>query len=386
MKKILIIALIISQLFISCANNSETILKILKIGSLENYTVLNAVWLDRNSIIIMAGKYYIPFDKIGIPHSENINWSTTMFEFYRYTLNDDKIEKIFEYPMVGEPFFIYLKILNDGTLAFKTMQKIVRYSIDQKKIIFEYNYPFKDFELSLIDISPDGEKIAYFNNKDGARAIIEFPGARKKAEKILVKGVEFLNYPIWSADSRFILAYSPTIGDVVNATTIIDTQNKMFKVNKFNNKYSDSARVHWGNDTGTYIKYDVLGSGLITLEKYNVSSGNSERITGLPKPIENVRVSSHQIDSNKSVVVLSSIDSSNIGKPDGKGITSFIAYNYKTGKQCVSEKFIGYSPWLLPVISPTENTALVFFSKITKSQDEFPPWSIAVFDFSRIYK
>jgi hypothetical protein len=402
-----ILALIIIQIFYSCLAPKQTdslnksalqrkkanpvcgsgnILRKLKIGPLENYADLNAAWLDSNTIIIMADKYKIPIDEKGLPRPDTFDWTKAVYEFYKYTLDDDKLEKILEYPMGMDPGFLYLKILDDGTLAFKTGEKLVRYSIKKRKILLEYTYQHKYLDLALIDISPDGKKIAYFWFDKGAIAVIDYVDTSVgaiKTDKVPVSGIELLNYPMWSADSRYIMGYSPTSGDEVNSVTVIDTQNMVYKINRFKNHYSDNARVYRGSDPGTYIKYDIPGSGLITLEKYDVATGNAEKIH-VASSIAKTSTASRNIDTGKSVMVISSIDFSKIDKPDGKVITSFIAYNYLTKRQCESEKLLGYSPGAVPLISQFEDAALVLICKIPKNPDEYPPWSIAVFDFSFI--
>lgn len=403
MKKIVFVIIFFAQL-IACSNNSsegkqgkhynlpvnkvQNGIRLLNIDPIQYSADLNAVWFDNKTIIIMVDSYHLDIDENGLPRPEKIDWNRAMFEFYRYSLNDDRIEKIFEYPMGDEPYFLYLKMLNNGDLAFKTRKKFVCYSFNKKNVTYEYSYPFENMELSMIDISPDGKKIAYFLNDNKITAVIDHlkrPGSKNRIEKLVISGVSFLNYPIWSSDCRYILAYSPTIGDLIDSVTIIDTANKRYRVNRYNNSFSDNARVYWGNKNEAYIKYDYLDSGVITLEEYNTATGFSKKIP-IPDGIEKKQVASWQIEPLRSTMVLTSLDFSDADKPDGKTKTSFTAFNYGNGKYFESEKFIGYGTSLVPLISPAENAAIVFMRKIPvpNNQSIKSPWVVGIFNYDNI--
>jgi|GEM_PF-6726428 len=359
-------------------------LKILTLPSLENYNRLNAAWLDSNSIIIMAAKYYEQMDP-SLKPAEKPDWLKTMYEFYRYDLSNDKLEKITEYPMGDEPFFLYVKKINNSAFAFKTGKELVIYSFSEKKVIYRYRYPIEDFGLHLIEISPDGEKIASLWHEPKIRADIIYTGIngqKKENETIYIDGVESINYPNWSSDSRHILIYSSAKRDVINGVTVIDTLKKSYKTNKYRRPYTYDTRAFWGSENLCYIKCDIVDGGgyhLNRFEKYNAETGFVE-ILPLPENIKTRRTDYRLASSAEPVVFLSCLDWTDL-TINMKPISSFIAYNYKSGRECHSEAIVGYGTECIPALSPDGSKATII---LVKADDNSTTLKIAVFDFSRI--
>lgn len=353
-------------------------MEIFNINDIKDFSEVNAAWINDQSVIFAA--YNEPklddpelySDKKAVEDLEaNTDWSKYPISFYLTDSLTNKSKKIFEYPLSGRMPFLYLNVLDDGNIAFKTSRELVIISGDNYSILKKIDIPSYAGIVNTA-ISPSGKYVAMIDNEKHLCNIVSVLDLTLIYCFRLEDSFTY-RAPQWAEDSRSLFCYS-THSESSDSVIILNLDTKDISMFDYSQKMlSKASRIFWHDNSGFLQRYDELeGTKSVTsiLELYNLK----ERTSAQSEFILNNSLNSVSVNENGCYIG---------NKYDDYFSTVIID---TVNNKCFTTEKTKMGGSMIPAIwSKNGQKAISFYTAITNTKGEYSRWTAILYDLEKLF-